>query len=563
MTYDETTLFTKFMQGKGVMNNFDYLYRSHKFDKRDLDTYLSEVAAEDVILSAFDFSGAGNTIFGFKYWKDINEKWQAKLTEFRNTGILTADEAQVYCPHCQRVLPRTAFATKSNGVLHKHCRECEGGKWDKEKREREKAEKEAEKQAKAIKQLEKEIAEKQAKLERLSMQAPEPEPTGKTLVNARYETARQQIAEGQANLEKTTKVCGHCGKRKLRSEFYASDSAEDGLQEYCKTCQTELLAAAEETQRKEEEQRKLEIEIAEREAEVQRMEREQKALEEEVRRKKEAEQKAEQERKAASPVEPDAQEIPTAPRLGEHDATLHYKATEKRITLNAVLSEQVRQAGLTKCYIYADRKGHQFLVFNNAEGSNVTKATSRASDLLQVCSASICRQLADHFELRLGDNYYLHITKNLARTADIINVEVKQVRSREEYAVIVAQREAAVKTGRMPDAEPEEEETVEAPTPTHNEPLLEFFDEETHTGDGQAPTTGESGGSPAPTPEPKRKAKADGNAIPLSDRKPQELIQQLIDRGHLQERDIAAYLYNKGWELHEPVIVKKHKKFSV
>lgn len=588
MTYDETTLFTKFMQGKGVMNNFEYLYRSHRFDKRDLDTYLDEVAAEDVILSAFDFTGAGNTIFGFKYWKDIDQKWQAKLTEFRNTGILTADEAQVYCPHCQRVLPRTAFATKSNGVLHKHCRECEGGKWDKEKKEREKAEKEAEKQAKAIKQLEKEIAEKQAKLERLSAQEPVAEPTGKILTNNRAESARREIAEGQANLNKTTKVCGHCGKRKLRSEFYKSDSSEDGLQEYCKTCQTELLAAAEEAQRKEEEQRRLEIEIAEREAEVQRMEQEKKALDEEVRRKKEAERKAEEERKAVSATaEPttgmtvdtteNTTEIPTAPRLGEHDVTLHYKTNEKRITLNAVLSDIVRRAGLTKCYIYADRKGHQFLVFNNAEGSNVTKATSRTSDLLQVCSSSICRQIAERFELRIGDNYYLHVTKNLAHTADIVNVEVKQVRTREEYAVIVAQREAAVKSGITPDSDETDDPMEEAPTPstdTNDMPLIEFADiDDNHTGDGQTPTTGESGGSSAPTPEPKQKAKA-GNmkpaslkpettGIPLSGRKPQDILQQLIDRGHLQERDIAAFLFQKGWELHEPVVVTRHKKFSL
>lgn len=585
MTYDETTLFTKFMQGKGVMNNFEYLYRSHRFDKRDLDTYLDEVAAEDVILSAFDFTGAGNTIFGFKYWKDIDQKWQAKLTEFRNTGILTADEAQVYCPHCQRVLPRTAFATKSNGTLHKHCRECEGGKWDKEKKEREKTEKEAEKQAKAIKQLEKEIAEKQAKLERLSAQEPVAEPTGKEITNARYETARQQIAEGQANLNKTTKVCGHCGKRKLRSEFYKSDSSEDGLQEYCKTCQTELLAAAEEAQRKEEEQRRLEIEIAEREAEVQRMEQEKKALDEEVRRKKEAERKADEQRKAASATaEPttvdtteNTTEIPTAPRLGEHDATLHYKTTEKRITLNAVLSDIVRRAGLTKCYIYADRKGHQFLVFNNAEGSNVTRANSHTSDLLQVCSSSICRQIAERFELRIGDNYYLHVTKNLAHTADIVNVEVKQVRSREEYAVIVAQREAAVKSGITPDIDETDDPMEEAPTPstdTNDMPLIEFAGiDDNHTGDGQTPTTLAGGGSSAPTPEPKQKAKA-GNmkpanlkpettGIPLSGSKPLELLQQLIDRGHLSERDIAAFLFQKGWELHEPVVVTRHKKFSL
>ena len=215
MTYDEATLFMKFMQGKGVLNNFEYLYRSHRFDKKkDLERYMDEVDAEDVILSAFDFTGAGNTIFGFKYWKEIDQKWQAKLKEFRETGSHDVeDEVEIYCPHCQRVLPRSAFSTKSNGVLHKHCKECEGGIWDKQKKEREKAEKEAEKQIKAMAQLEKEIAEKQAKLERLAIQGPEPELSGKILKNNRCETARQQIAEGQANLDKTTKVCGHCGKR--------------------------------------------------------------------------------------------------------------------------------------------------------------------------------------------------------------------------------------------------------------------------------------------------------------------------------------------------------------
>jgi len=528
MTYDETTLFTKFMQGKGVMNNFEYLYRSHRFDKRDLDTYLDEVAAEDVILSAFDFTGAGNTIFGFKYWKDIDQKWQAKLTEFRNTGILTADEAQVYCPHCQRVLPRTAFATKSNGVLHKHCRECEGGKWDKEKKEREKAEKEAEKQAKAIKQLEKEIAEKQAKLERLSAQESLAEPTGKILTNNRAESARREIAEGQANLDKTTKVCGHCGKRKLRSEFYASDTSEDGLQEYCKTCQTELLAAAEEAQRKEEEQRRLEIEIAEPTTGM------------------------------TVDTTENTTEIPTAPRLGEHDVTMHYKTTEKRITLNAVLSDIVRRAGLTKCYIYADRKGCQFLVFNNVEGSNVTKANSRTSDLLQVCSSSICRQIAERFELRIGDNYYLHVTKNLAHTADIVNVEVKQVRTREEYAVIVAQREAAVKSGITPDIDETDDPMEEPPTPSSDDmPLIDFAE---LPDENQQPAKVET---VKPTKAGKTEKAVSQQAIPLTGSKPLELLQQLIDRGHLSERDIAAFLFQKGWELHEPVVVTRHKKFSL
>ena len=555
MTYDESTLFMKFMQGKGVMNNFEYLYRSHRFDKRSLEQYLDDVDAEDVILSAFDFSGAGNTIFGFKYWKEINEKWLAKLTEFRNTGILTADEAQVYCPHCQRVLPRTAFAVKSNGQLHKHCKECEGGKWDKERKEREKAEKEAEKKAKAKAQLEKEIADKQAKLQRLAAQAPTPGPAGKDIVNNRAETARQQIADGQANIDKTTKVCSHCGKRKLRTEFYKSDSSEDGLQEYCKTCQTELLAAAEEAERLEVEKRQLETEIAEREAEMQRLK---------------AEQEAENTGTVPVRAEPtechEEPEIRTAPRLSEHDVTLHFKASEKRIVLNAILSAVVRDAGLQKCYLSTDRQGRQFLVFNNAEGANVTKITSRTSDLLQVCSSSICRQIAERFGLSVGDNYYLHVTKNLAHRQDVVNVEVKRARSREEYAVIVSSREEAVRRGSVAA-----DEEVEKEDPANDVPLLEFsFVNGTgHTGDGQAPATGEGGGSPAPEPEPVKTGAAgsvepgSGRGIPLTNRDSQQLLQQLTERGHVSERDMAAFLYHKGWELHEPVVVTRHKKFSL
>jgi len=57
--------------------------------------------------------------------------------------------------------------------------------------------------------------------------------------------------------------------------------------------------------------------------------------------------------------------------------------------------------------------------------------------------------------------------------------------------------------------------------------------------------------------------KPETTGIPLSGRKPQDILQQLIDRGHLSERDIAAFLFQKGWELHEPVVVTKHKKFSL
>lgn len=525
MTYDESTLFMKFMQGKGVMNNFEYLYRSHRFDKKkDLERYMDEVDAEDVILSAFDMAGAGNTIFGVKYWQEINDKWQAKLTEFRNTGILTADEAQVYCPHCQRVLPRSAFATKSNGVLHKHCKECEGGKWDRDKKEREKAEKEAEKQAKAMAQLEKEIAEKQAKLERLAAQTPTSEPTGKTIENNRAESARREIAEGQANLNKTTKVCGHCGKRKLRAEFYASDSSEDGLQEYCKTCQTELLAAAEEAQRKTDEQRKLEIEIAEREAEVQRM-------------------KAEQEAAKPKPIKPDKL---TAPKLGEYDATLHYKQNQKSLTLNATLSAQIREGEFSKCYLNIDRSKHAFLIFNRVEGANVTGASTLTQTLLNVTSADIARTLAARFDLDLGDNYYLHITKNLSKKDEFLTVEVLQARSRDEYIKIAERRELAAK-GKIPPYEAEEPEPAVSVVPeTRNNDITELRNNEDKD-----------------TQEPAVEPLLDFGDAHLDMNDPTAIIDYLIERGHLSERDLAAYLHQKGWELQEPVIVKKLKKFSL
>ena len=499
------------MQSKSDLNNFTYLYDHHKFDKRSLEEYLEDVAAEDVILSAFDFSGAGNTIFGFKHWKELNEKWMLKLTEFRNSGSLEIEEQKIYCPHCGRLLPRSAFATKSNGVLHKHCKECEGGVWDKQKKEREKEEKEREKQEKAMRQLEKEIAEKQAKLERISAGIePVTSPDEITTINNRAETAKQQIAEGQANLNKTTKVCSHCGKRKLKSEFPANPASEDGLDAWCKTCQTTATNVS-----------------------------------------AEADSKQEREERKPAPIKPDKL---TAPKLGEYDATLHYKKGQKSITFNAVLSKQIRDGEFTKCYLNPDRKMRQFLIFNRVEGANITGASNLAQGLLNVNSAEIVRALAARFGLEEGDNYYLHITKNLAPKTDVITVEVLLARTREEYARIAEQREEARKKGKTvpgedvpeyeneSDADNRTEETVNTPTegradntteeiPQNDVPLIDFG---LDFGDGQS----------APPPAA-------------------EIIQMLIDRHLVTEHDMAAFLFQQGWELHEPVVVTKLKKFSL
>lgn len=83
------------MESKGVLNNYEYLYRSHRFDNRDINQFFDEVDAEDVILSAFDFSGARSTIFGYQYWKKMNEKWQVRLSEYRNSGQLEENGSKV------------------------------------------------------------------------------------------------------------------------------------------------------------------------------------------------------------------------------------------------------------------------------------------------------------------------------------------------------------------------------------------------------------------------------------------------------------------------------------
>ena len=503
------------MQGKGILNNFTYLYDAHKFDKRSMEQYLEDVAAEDVILNAFDFTGAGNTIFGFKYWKDIDTKWQQKLAEYRQTGSADIPGEQIYCPHCGRLRPKSAFAFSAKGVLHKHCRECEGGFWDKQKKEREKQEKEREKQEKAMRQLEKEIAEKQAKLERISAES--------MTINNRAEMAKQQIADGQAGLNKTTKVCDHCGKRKLKSEFSANPASPDGLDAWCKKCQTaatNVSAEADFLQEREERKQAI-INAAPKPAAVSVVK--------------------------PAPIKPDRL---VAPRLGEHDATRHYKKGQKSITFNAILSQQIRDGQYTKCMLNPDRSHRMFLIFNRVDGANITGASNLAQGLLNVNSADIVRALAARFNLEEGNNYYLHITKNLAPKADVITIEIIKVRTLDEYIRIVEQREEAEKKGRpVPGEDVPEYEVEEVAENRHEESVVNQHEE-------SVVNRIEDSSSDFPMID---------FAPSLSDVNvtPEAVLQAAIDRGILTERDIAAFLCRKGWELHEPVVVTKLKKFSL
>ena len=444
MTYDEITLFGRFLQDKSMQKNYAWFYDSHRFDRRSLDTFLEQVAAEDAILSAFDLAGAPNTIFNPKYWQTLNDKWMKRLKDFRDAGSsLEAD--LIRCEHCGRMMPHSSFALNAKGQLHKYCRECESGEWDRKRKELEAETKEKEKQEKAIKVLEKEIAEKQAKLDRLS-------------------AGRDAAAGDTASPE-------GAGATDVRQEEQADEAKY-------------------------------------------------------------------------------------SPKLGEHDATLHYKPETKKIVLNAVLSAYLYTSGLTKCYLETKRDGRQFLIFNNSEGANVTWITTKSSRLAQVCSTANCRQIADHFNLRLGELYYLHVTKNLSKLQDTINIEIKQVHSREEFAAIAARREEEQKAGRpVPGEDVPEYETPDTAEDTADTPLLDFSGET----EQQAEPKKANVRMVTKTPS----AKDDGQSlIPLTGLKPAGLLQQLIEKGHLTERDIAKFLYDRGWKLQEPVVVTTHKKFK-
>ena len=452
MTYDEITVFRRFLQDKGVLSNFEYFYSAHRYDKIELNYFLEQVEPEGAILRAFDTECAGNSIFGQKYWEDMNKKWLKKLRDFHETGKMDED-IPMTCPHCKRTLPKSSFVVGAKGY-HKHCKECESGEWDRRRKEEEKETKELEEKLKEIQRLEKEIKDKQ------------------------YSMAVKTSALNQIGMNKTTKVCGHCGKRKLRSEFSPSETSEDGLQMYCNKCQNALANVS------------TQADIA-------------------------AERKLEKEESKQS-----------APKLGEYDATLHYKRAQKSITFNSVLSEQIMKGNFTKCYLNTDRQQRLFLIFNNAEGANVSTMMERSNNLACVYSTDICSALASKFHLELDDSYYLHITRNLSRVPGLITIEIIHARTKEEYAAIAKRREEEAKLPQEPSKVVEEKETpVELPESPAEFIQFDFGDKVT--------------------------------APPKAD----ELLQQLIDRHLASERDIAAFLHKRGWKLQEPVT--SYKKFTL
>ena len=174
MTYNEITLFRRFMTNKGVLNNFEYLFQHHEFENKDINQYYEDADAEFVIMTAFDFSKCDRTIFNYAYWEKIDTKWQRTLKEYREEGKMI-NPPEIRCAKCGKMKPITEFHLGKNLVPHKNCKMCE------------------------------------------------------TKLIAR-KVANSSTTEG------IFKICDHCGKKKNIEDFPEKKESPDGHSNYCFDC---------------------------------------------------------------------------------------------------------------------------------------------------------------------------------------------------------------------------------------------------------------------------------------------------------------------------------------
>ena len=414
-----------------------------------------------------------------------------------DTVINPNEDARVFCTNCKRLLPLSMFSfVKKGNRLHKHCKECESGEWDKQRTEQE-----------------------------------------------------------QEWWKQNSKVCARCGERLLRTEFYESETSDDGLQSWCKKCQNEMSHAANMADN----QPLPEPDVkGERDRSYRGPENMLEYLPTRFTKKKLMQVRTvlgmdpdgaprqirvwkdrgfialvggELYSKTTKYMEikgkgvlddadgDDMQKVPTRAALGEHDATMQYRDKQKCIAFNAILSEQVVGGGYTKCQLIGDRHDRQFLVFNNVDGANVTRADGQT--LAVVSSSDMVRSLAERFNLKLGDKYHLHITRNLSKKPECLNVEILAAQSSEEYIKTLERRMRA---------------------------------EEKNTADGKTEKPA------AKTQQVEKKEPPQENDRPLSIKNADDVICYIIEKCHVTERDLAFYLYRHGWRLEEPVT--SYKKFQ-
>ncbi len=162
------------MTNKGVLNNFEYLFHNHGFEKKTIDQYYEDADAEFVIMTAFDFAKVDRTVYNYTFWEKLDQKWQFCLKRYREEGKME-NPPEMRCAKCGKMKPINEFNLGKNLVPHKNCKMCE------------------------------------------------------TKLVAR-KIATSTTTEG------IFKICAHCGKKKPIDEFHPKRESVDGHSDYCKDC---------------------------------------------------------------------------------------------------------------------------------------------------------------------------------------------------------------------------------------------------------------------------------------------------------------------------------------
>ena len=154
-------------------------------------------------------------------------------------------------------------------------------------------------------------------------------------------------------------------------------------------------------------------------------------------------------------------------RLGIHEASVNYSQMRKcQIIFNQDISKDIMEKGMMRCLVSEDKVKHRlFIVFSKTEGHKVTK-NGQYGQTVSINTYHVNDIVMAFFGLTgIFGNYRLHVTGNLAKTADCITVQLVKCSTLNDLrgAMVKPKIDAMVKTL------PTEKTTVIA-TPASREP---------------------------------------------------------------------------------------------
>lgn len=108
-------LFKNFLYGNGVNKIFCELYNDYRFpdNPSDVEEYLKQIDAHDVILCAFNFKKEMKNVFGQEYWTKLHEKWFNHLKRKTEEGYYVKAKARMEIIEQEADVPLYAFKDKN------------------------------------------------------------------------------------------------------------------------------------------------------------------------------------------------------------------------------------------------------------------------------------------------------------------------------------------------------------------------------------------------------------------------------------------------------------------